>query len=76
MKKKIVWITAEGRHTLAARVRWVPCPDRTFLIGIGEDDMDPIQAWCEEHGCGVRVSFDQFRFRNKREITVFLLRWT
>ena len=72
MEKKIVWITAEDRHTLAARLPW---PDRTVLIGIGEHDMDPVQAWCEEHNCGVRVSFDQFRFRNRKEITMFLLRW-
>ena len=79
MEKKVFWITAEDRHTLAARASWVPWldrPDRTFSIGIGEHDMDPVQAWCEEHNCGVRVSFDQFRFRNKREITMFLLRWS
>ena len=79
MEKKVIWIAAEDRHTLAARVSWVPWldrPGRSLLIGIGEDEMDPVQAWCEENNCGVRVSFDQFRFRNKQEITMFLLRWS
>lgn len=49
---------------------------RGFETGISEGDMDPVQAWCEANNCGVRISFDTFRFRNQREITMFLLRWS
>lgn len=72
---KIVWIPAEGKYTLAARVESGPSNIR-WLVGMNQHDMDPVQAWCEEHNCGKRVSFDMFRFRNKREITMFLLRWS
>lgn len=72
MKKKIKWITTARRLTLAARVEIQP---RGFEVGINEDDMDPIQQWCEEHNCGVRTSFDMIKFKNKKEMTMFLLRW-
>ena len=72
MKKKIKWITTARRFTLAARVEVQP---RGFEVGINEGDMDPIQKWCEEHNCGVRTSFDMIKFKNKKEITMFLLRW-
>lgn len=72
MKKKIKWITTSRRFTLAARVEVQP---RGFEVGINESDMDPIQKWCEEHNCGVRTSFDMIKFKNKKEMTMFLLRW-
>jgi hypothetical protein len=40
-----------------------------------ESDMDPIQAWCEEHKCGIRTSFDTFKFKDKKHLTMFILRW-
>lgn len=72
-QKKIKWIQTARPHTLAARVE---VPSRGFETGISEGDMDPIQAWCEANDCGVRTSFDTFKFRNQREITMFLLRWS
>jgi hypothetical protein len=74
--KKIYWIDTANRFELAGRVQ-ITSYDRenTFSVGLSERDMDPIQQWCEEHNCGKRRSFDTFRFRNKKEITMFLLRW-
>lgn len=72
MEKKIKWISTARRFTLAARVEIQP---RGFEVGINEADMDPIQKWCEEHNCGVRTSFDMIKFKNKKEMTMFLLRW-
>ena len=43
--------------------------------GLNEYDLDPVQAWCDEHNCGTRTSFDTFKFRTEAEITMFLLRW-
>ncbi len=61
---------------MAARLR-VTAADgvRTFVTGLSENDVDPIQRWCEEHHCGRRISFDTFQFKSKKEITMFLLRW-
>ncbi len=70
--KKIKWIQAEGRLRLAARVEIRP---RGWEVGISEADMDPIQAWCEQTGCGRRTSFDTFQFKSKKQMTMFLLRW-
>lgn len=44
-------------------------------IGISERDMDPIQKWCVANSCGVRTSFDTFKFKSEKEISMFLLRW-
>jgi len=44
--------------------------------GLRDTDLDPVQNWCVENRCGVRVSFDQFEFRNQDELAFFLLKWT
>ncbi len=72
LKLKIVW-KPRGRLSLTATM---PAPGpRGFELGLSERDMDPIQKWCEEHHCGIRTSFDTFRFRNQKEKMMFLLRW-
>jgi len=43
--------------------------------GLREEDLDPVQEWCEKSKCGVRISFDMFKFKNPNEITAFLLVW-
>jgi hypothetical protein len=45
------------------------------LGGLTEQDMDPIQEWCTECKCGIRTSFDTFKFKNSKQITMFLLKW-
>jgi len=49
---------------------------RGFERGLREDDMDPIQAWSEECNCGVRTSFNVWKFKNEKQITMFLLKWS
>ena len=70
--KKIKWIHSEGRLRLAARAEIQP---RGWEVGLVEADLEPIQAWCQQNRCGRRTSFDTFQFRNKKEMTMFLLRW-
>lgn len=72
IKKEIVWVETARRNSLSARVRIQP---RGWEVGINEQDIDPIQQWCEEHNCGKRTSFDTFQFKTKKEKTMFLLRW-
>lgn len=74
--KQIYWIETAKRLTLSARMRITSVEkDKSFVTGLSENDVDPIQAWCEKHHCGRRISFDMFQFKNKAQMTMFLLRW-
>lgn len=74
--KQLYWIETARRFTLAARLLVHSGDNETsFVTGLSERDIDPIQKWCQEHNCGIRTSFDTFKFKNKKEITMFLLRW-
>jgi hypothetical protein len=66
-ERKISWIPAEEKLTLAARYN---------TYGVYESDMAPIEEWCEKNNCGKRIRFDQFLFQNEKEITMFVLRWS
>jgi hypothetical protein len=44
--------------------------------GLKETDMDPIQAWSVECNCGTRMSFNVWKFKSEKQITMFLIRWT
>jgi hypothetical protein len=57
------------------RVRATGLSSKTHFNLLQESDMDPIQEWCEAHNCGIRTSFDTFKFRNKKQITMFMLKW-
>lgn len=43
--------------------------------GMRDADLLPVQEWCLKSKCGSRISFDMFRFKNRKEITAFLLVW-
>ena len=76
MIKEIYWIKTARRNSLSGRVK-IQAFDNSneFAVGLNESDIDPIQRWCEKHNCGIRTSFDTFKFKNKKEITLFLLKW-
>ena len=46
---------------------------------LSESDRDQIipqmTHWCMENDCGYRTSYDTFKFRNKNQMMLFLLRW-
>ena len=48
---------------------------RGFERGLRESDMDPVQAWTTECNCGTRMSFNVWKFKNEKQITMFLIRW-
>ena len=48
---------------------------RGFERGLRETDMDPIAAWTEECHCGTRMSFNVWKFKSEKQITMFLIRW-
>lgn len=51
-------------------------PSNPGLSNLREEDMDLVQRWCWETNIGKRMSFDTFKFRNEKEMTAFLLRWS
>ena len=69
---KIIWHQLPGRKLKAS---WLPTA-RKFELGLKESDMDPIQKWCQDSRCGLRLSFDTFQFKTDKQITMFLLRWS
>ena len=41
-------------------------------------DSDPIidmHEWCQENECGWRTSYNTFKFRNKEQLLMFVMRW-
>ena len=48
---------------------------RGFERGLNESDMDPMQEWSVECHCGKRMSFNEWKFKSEKEITMFMLRW-
>ena len=49
---------------------------RGFEVGLRESDMDPVQAWSEQCHCGTRMSFNVWKFKNEKQITMFLIKWS
>ena len=39
-------------------------------------DISEVQEWCTENENGWRTSYDTFKFRNKEQLTMFILRWS
>lgn len=75
---RLTWVTSARKNSLSARWKILPFdPTKPpYYTGADEQSMDLIQEWCERNNCGVRTSFDTFKFKNKAEITMFLLRWS
>ena len=40
-----------------------------------EPELDAIMQWSMENQCGVRMSWDMWKFRNQSELTAFVLKW-
>jgi hypothetical protein len=72
---KISWRELPGNKLQAWVDPATAVPPRGTLWGLREEDMDPIQEWCERNNCGKRMSFDTWHFRSAKYKTMFLLRW-
>lgn len=70
---KIVWQRLPGNWLIAKYQYPHGAPTSA---GLSDTDMDPIQDWCVQNRCGIRTSFDTFRFRNEQEMSMFLLKWS
>jgi hypothetical protein len=49
---------------------------RGFERGLNESDMDPVQEWSIKCNCGVRMSFNVWKFTSEKQITLFLIKWS
>ena len=58
------------------RVRVIEDTANFDLYGIEKDKLIPLMAqWCIENDCGYRSCYDTFKFRNKHQMLLFLLKW-
>jgi len=74
-------------HNFKPKIKWQRLPGlklqaytddvgpRGFERGLNESDMDPVQAWSTECNCGTRMSFNVWKFKNEKHITMFLMKW-
>ena len=75
-KPKLIWVDTEDPLILTARMDAYYIYEKAECDPVfNEQTMDPIQEWCRQTNCGVRISFDMFRFKNQAQKTMFLLRW-
>lgn len=76
---KLIWQRIEKPNSRSIYVIAKPMTPVVFAPvtgGLRDTDMDPVQNWCVENRCGVRTSFDTFKFRTEDELTFFLLKWS
>ena len=71
---KIVW-ERDAAYPLIVIARIAYDHGPVTQTGLRDHDLDPIQDWCVANRCGVRTAFDTFKFRNERELSIFLLKW-
>ena len=74
MPNKIIW-TESKTVPLSLTARTEIFPDAGVMAGLREKDMQQIADWVKETGIGKRTSFDTFAFRNKADMSMFLLQW-
>ena len=72
-KPKIKWQRLPGLKLQAYVDEIQP---RGFERGLRESDMDPVQEWSIACNCGIRTSFNVWKFKNEKQITMFLIRWS
>jgi hypothetical protein len=41
-----------------------------------EGALDEAAQWCRDTGCGQRMAYDLWKFKNEKELAVFLLKWS
>lgn len=67
-------------------IKWQPVGDLELIAvqveignqharGLEDADLEPIQEWSKQTGCGKRTSFDVWRFNTEAELAMFRLKW-
>jgi hypothetical protein len=75
---KINWQAHDTKklHLVATAPAEDDANDPNYVNFLSEEDMKQVWEWCSRNNCGTRMSFDTFKFRSKKHITMFLLRWS
>jgi hypothetical protein len=47
----------------------------TFSDLTDHDIIEEMHEWCQENECGWRTSYNTFKFRNKEQLLMFVMRW-
>jgi hypothetical protein len=47
----------------------------TFSDLADRDIIEEMHEWCQENECGWRTSYNTFKFRNKEQLLMFVMRW-
>jgi hypothetical protein len=73
---KISWRELPGNKLQAFVDPSLVVQPRGTIWGLRDSDMTAVQEWSDEFNCGKRMSFDVWKFKNRKSITMFLLRWS
>jgi hypothetical protein len=65
-----------GYDPIVAKIFLPRSENHNMTNHITEEDGVMIAEWCKEHNCGRRTSFNMFEFRNKNELSMFMLKWS
>jgi len=71
-KARYYWSESGLNLKLIAEMDW---EDGTGVHAPDQHVVERIAEWCYNNRCGRRTSYDTFKFRSRKQITLFLLRW-
>jgi len=71
---KIQWERSNPQNPLQLSAYSETAP-QGYVNFIQEEDMVAVADWCSTCNCGKRTSFDTFRFKNEKQVTMFLMKW-
>jgi hypothetical protein len=72
---KIQW-ARHDKHPLSLVATALAANDNEYINFLAEEDMVKVADWCKECNCGRRLSFDTVCFKNEKQITMFLMKWS
>lgn len=49
--------------------------EKPIFFTFQEKELEEISEWCRQTGCGRRTAYNQFKFKNRKQLNWFLLRW-
>lgn len=75
-KARYHWSQSGLQLKLIAEMDWQDqSGSGTHILAPDVHVVERIHEWCYTNNYGHRNSYDTFKFRNKKQITMFLLRW-
>lgn len=66
------WKLPRVRINYAIEEHWV----NTFADITEGEELNQMAQWCIDNDCGYRTSYNEFKFRNTEQMTMFVLRWS